>query len=365
MKILEFTKVLEQIAPPAYQESYDNSGLLTGSIDDEVKGVLICLDSTEDVIQEAIDNNCNLIIAHHPIVFKGLKRLNGSNYVERVIIKAIKNDIAIYAIHTNLDNVLHQGVNAKIAEKLGLTNLKVLDAKRGVLKKLYTFAPAEHAEKVKNALFNAGAGNISNYSECSFNVEGTGTFKGAEGTNPFVGEVGLRHQEAEIKIEVIFPAHLENNILKELFAAHPYEEVAYDIVGLDNQFDLVGSGLVGELKEPIDTAMFLRELKSKMKTDCIRYTAICKDKISRVAVCGGAGSFLLKNAIRAKADIFVSADFKYHEFFDAENRIIIADIGHYESEQFTIEIIYDILLNKFPIFAILKSKVKTNPVSYL
>ena len=365
MKVKDFVQVLELVAPGSYQESYDNSGLLTGSTENEVKGVLICLDSTEEVIQEAIDNNCNLVIAHHPIVFKGLKRINGSNYVERVIIKAIKHDIAIYAIHTNLDNVLHQGVNAKIAEKLGLTNLKVLDAKKGLLKKLYTFAPVEHAEKVRNTLFNAGAGNISNYSECSFNVEGTGTFKGAEGSNPFVGEVGIRHQEAEIKIEVIFPAHLEKNILKELFATHPYEEVAYDIISLDNSFDVVGSGIVGDLAEPVDAAFFLRELKSKMKTDCIRYTAICKDKISRVAVCGGAGSFLLKNAISANADVFVSADFKYHEFFDAENRIIIADIGHYESEQFTIEIIYDILLNKFPIFAILKSKVKTNPVSYL
>ena len=365
MKVKDFIQVLESVAPSSFQENYDNSGLLTGNNENEVKGVLICLDSTEEVIQEAIDNNCNLLIAHHPIVFKGLKRINGSNYVERVIIKAIKNDIAIYAIHTNLDNVLHHGVNAKIAEKLGLTNLKVLDPKRGLLKKLYTFAPLEHAERVRNSLFAAGAGGISNYSECSFNVEGTGTFKGAEGSNPFVGEVGTRHHEAEIKIEVIFPAYLENNILKELLDVHPYEEVAYDIVSLDNQFDTVGSGLVGELSEPMDAVLFLNELKSKMKTDCIRHTAICKDKISKVAICGGAGSFLLKNAIRAKADIYISADFKYHEFFDAENQIIIADIGHYESEQFTIELIYDILLNKFPIFAILKSKVKTNPVSYL
>jgi dinuclear metal center YbgI/SA1388 family protein len=317
------------------------------------------------VVDEAIALGTNLIIAHHPIIFAGLKKINGNNYVERTVIKAIKNDIAIYAVHTNLDNVLRQGVNAKIAEKLGLQNCRILAPKKGILKKLYTYAPHNAAEKVREALFAAGAGDIGNYSECSFSVEGIGTFKGSDLSNPVIGERGIRHSEPEQKIEVILPAHREGAILTALFEAHPYEEVAYEIVSLENSFNEVGSGLIGELPESIESTSFLKGLKQKMNCECVRHTAIHKKEIKKIALCGGSGSFLLKQAIGAGADVFVSADFKYHEFFDAERRIIIADIGHFESEQFTIELICEIISQKFPTFAVRQSSVKTNPLNYI
>jgi dinuclear metal center YbgI/SA1388 family protein len=365
MKISDIIGYIESVAPPVYQESYDNSGLIIGNRQTDAKAVLLCLDVTEAVLDEAIAKGANLVLAHHPIIFGGLKRLNGNNYVERVVIKAIKNDIAIYAAHTNLDNMLQNGVNSKIAEKLGLQKCKVLSPKKGILKKLYTFVPTASAEKVKNALFAAGAGNIGNYSECSFSVAGTGTFKGSEAANPAVGEKGLRHHEPEEKIEVILPAYRESAVLKALFEAHPYEEVAYELITLDNTHNLVGSGLIGELPEALDAMSFLKSLKQTMKTDSVRFTPIHRSAVQKIAVCGGAGSFLLKDAIRAGADVFISGDFKYHEFFDAENRIIIADIGHFESEQFTIELFYELLSQKFPTFAFWQTSLKTNPLSYL
>ena len=365
MKISDIVSCIEKIAPPSYQESYDNSGLIIGDKNTEVKGVLVCLDATEDVVDEAITLGFNLIIAHHPIIFAGLKKINGNNYVERTVIKAIKNDIAIYAVHTNLDNVMYMGVNSKIAEKLGLQNCRILSPKKGILKKLYTYAPHNAADKVREALFAAGAGDIGNYSECSFSVDGIGTFKGSDLSNPVIGERGIRHSEPEQKIEVILPAYREGAILAALFEAHPYEEVAYEIVSLDNSFKEVGSGLIGELAVAEDSLRFLEQLKEKMNCECVRHTAIHKKEIKKIAVCGGSGSFLLKQAIAAGADVFVSADFKYHEFFDAEKRIIIADIGHFESEQFTIELFYELLSQKFPTFAFWQTSLKTNPLSYL
>lgn len=364
MKVKEITDYLETIAPLAYQESYDNAGLICGSHSMEVTAALICLDSTEAVIDEAIKTGCNMVIAHHPIVFSGLKKINGKNYVERVIIKAIQNNIAIYAAHTNLDNV-HNGVNAKIAEKLGLVNCKILAPQKGLLKRLITFAPKDKAEDIRKALFLAGAGNIGNYDECSFNSEGTGTFRAGEDTDPYVGEQGKQHQEKETKIETIFPAYLESKIIGALIKVHPYEEVAYDLIPLTNMHERVGAGMIGELPSEMDEMIFLKQLKQVMKADGIRYTALRDKKIKKVAVCGGSGSFLLQNAIQKNADVFVTSDFKYHQFFDAENGIVIADIGHYESEQFTMELFYDLLKEKFNTFAIHLSKINTNPINYL
>lgn len=364
MKVKEITDYIESIAPLAYQESYDNAGYICGNPNADVTAVLICLDSTEEVIDEAIKQKCNLVIAHHPIVFSGLRKITGKNYVERVIIKAIKNDITIYAAHTNLDNV-HNGVNAKIAEKLGLVNCKVLAPQVGGLKKLITFCPEKEAEKVRQALFNAGAGNIGNYDECSFNSSGIGTFRGNDNANPFVGEKGKQHQEKELKIETIFPAHIEKSLISALKKAHPYEEVAFDIIPLSNSNQLVGSGIIGELAQETDEMAFLGQIKQKMEAKSIRFTQLLGKKVKKVAICGGSGSFLLKNAINSGADIFVTADFKYHQFFDAENRIVIADIGHYESEHFTSELFYEILSKKFTTFAIHLSKINTNPINYL
>jgi len=364
MTIRDIIQVIEAFAPLSYQESYDNAGLIFGSGDMEVKGVLLTLDATEAVLDEALEKGCNLVIAHHPIVFGGLKKINGKNYVERVAIKAIKHDIAVYAAHTNLDNV-RAGVSAMMAGRLSLQHTKVLAPKRELLRKLYTFAPAADAEIVRQALFEAGAGHIGKYSECSFYHDGTGTFKGAPDTDPYVGKPGERHLEGEIKIEVIFPAHLEGQVIRAMLQHHPYEEAAYDIVKLENEWAEVGSGLIGSLPEAMEEMDFLRLVKEQFKTGCLRYTPLRGKKVQKVAVCGGAGSFLLKKAIAAGADAYVSADFKYHEFFDAENQLIIADVGHFESEQFAVELFYHILTENFRNFAPLKSTISTNPVNYL
>ncbi len=361
--ILEIIQCIEEFAPPMYQESYDNSGLIVGDENRKIKKALVTLDCTEDVIKEAITLGCQLVIAHHPIVFKGLKSLTGKNYVERTILKAIKKDIAIYACHTNLDNV-EQGVNKKIAQRLGLINTTVLAPMKNTLKQLYTYAPLSEAENIRQSLYKAGAGKIGNYEECSFNSIGLGTFKASGDAKPFLGKVNEPHEEKEVKIEVVFPVHSERNVLKALRNSHPYEEIAYGLINIEIPNNTLGAGLVGKLPNAISENNFLKLLKTKMKASCIRHTKLSGNNISTIAVCGGSGSFLLKDAIHAKADVFVTADFKYHEFFDAENHLLIADIGHYESEQFTNEIFSELLSKKFPTFAVLKTTVITNPVNY-
>ena len=364
MKIKEVISYLENIVPLAYQESYDNCGLIVGDENAVINAVLITLDCTELIVDEAIENGCNFIIAHHPIIFNGLKKINGSNYIERTIIKAIKNNIAIYAMHTNLDNASN-GVSANIAERLGVKNCTILGPKKDFLRQLVVYCPISHAEKLRNTLFNSGAGTIGNYNECSFTSIGKGTFRANEGCSPYVGELGKRHIEKEEKIEVIFPKYIEKELLSAMKSVHPYEDIAYQIYILDNAYENVGSGVVGQLTKAMDVEAFLEMLKRNMKTDCIRYTNLVKNQIKTVAICGGSGSFLLASAKRAKADIFITADFKYHEFFDADNELIIADIGHYESEQFTKELIYDLLTKNFAKFAVRLSKVNTNPIKYL
>ena len=363
MKLKQITSFLEEIAPRAYQESYDNSGLICGNMEMEISKAIICLDAIEEVLDEAISKKANLVIAHHPIVFSGLKSLTGKNYVERVIIKAIKKDIAIYAIHTNLDNVL-EGVNAKMAEKIGLKNTRILAPKSNVLNKIVFFTPVNDAEKVKNAMFEAGAGNIGNYSEASFDLVGKGTFKGNENSNPVLGEKGRREEVQEIRTELIFPAYMQHKLVSVLKQNHPYEEVAYDIYKLENQNQEIGAGMIGFLENEMPVEIFLKELKKTFNCGCIRHTSLVNKTIKKVAICGGSGSFLLQNAKAQNADIFITGDFKYHEFFDAENDIIIADIGHFESEQYTNELLFDKLTKKFPTFAFLLTEVNTNPVKY-
>ncbi|MBK7561890.1 MAG: Nif3-like dinuclear metal center hexameric protein [Chitinophagaceae bacterium] len=363
MEIHEIISFLESQAPPSLQESYDNAGLITGQSGWECTGIICSLDATEEVVLEAVSKKCNLIVAHHPIIFGGLKKINGKNYVEKAIITAIKNDIAVYAIHTNLDNVI-RGVNGKIASMLGLKNISILFPKENMGKKLFTFVPVEKAAAVRTAIFEAGGGQIGNYSECSFNAEGTGTFKAGEQASPFVGEIGKQHQEKEIKIEVIFPAFLEAKIIRALKMAHPYEEVAYDVIALSGSWPTIGTGIVGELPEAMDEMGFLTTMKRIFKIPVIRHSALLNKQIKKIAICGGAGSFLISKALAINADAYLTADIKYHEFFDAENRLLLADIGHYESEQFTINWLQEILEENFPTFAVLKTAVKTNPVHY-
>jgi len=355
---------LETLAPNSLQEGYDNCGLLTGCPDDRVTGILVTLDCTEGVVEEALRLKCNLIVAHHPIIFKGLKKITGQTYVERTIIKAIKNDIAIYAIHTNLDHV-YQGVNKKIAGKIGLLNLKILAPKKDTLCKLVTFVPITNSKEILEVLYNAGAGLVGNYKNCSFRINGTGSFLPSDNAKPRIGQPGTPQETEESRIEVIFPEHLTSLLVDVLKKAHPYEEVAYYVSHLANENPEVGAGMIGDLLTPEEPKAFLERLKRVMKTDCVRYTSLIKRPIKRVAVCGGSGSFLLPNAVRAKADVFVSADFKYHEFFDADGQILIADIGHFESEQYTKELLKEVLEEKFPTFAINFSNTITNPISYL
>lgn len=364
MKIFEVIDFLESLAPRSSQESYDNSGLIVGDRNADLTKTLVCLDSIESVVDEAIESGCNLIIAHHPIVFKGLKSLTGKNYVERVVIKCIQNSIALYAIHTNLDNYRF-GVNFEIGKRLGLKNLRVLAPKENSLKKLVVYAPQDHSQSLLNALFSAGAGSIGNYQECSFQSEGTGSFLPTETSNPFIGEKGERAAVPEHKIEVLVSIHQLGKVLSAMKDAHPYEEIAYDIFDLGNKNAHEGAGMIGELESPVETMQFLNELKKNFKCGVIRHTEIVKGEIQKVAYCGGSGSFLLANALQSKADIYITGDFKYHEFFDTDNQIVIADIGHYESEQFTINLLSDVLTNKFPNFAIQLTGINTNPINYL
>ena len=363
MKIKEITQFLETFAPVSLQENYDNAGLVIGNGDTECTGIITSLDVTEAVVEEAVNKKCNLIVAHHPIIFKGLKKLNGKNYVERTVISAIKNDMAVYAIHTNLDNVL-DGVNKKIAEKLNLQNCKTLLPKENTLQKLVTFCPVKNAEEIRSALFNAGGGAIGNYDQCSFNAEGSGTFRALEGSDPYVGKIGEQHTEKEVRIEVVFPSFLQQKIVEALKQSHPYEEVAYYLQELKNVQKNVGSGLIGNLPDSVSENELLGLLQSKFNCKAIKHTHFLNKPISKIAVCGGAGFFLLPNAMASGADVYITGDVKYHEFFDADNRILLADIGHYESEQFTIELLTDFLQRKFSNFAVQKTGINTNPVNY-
>ncbi|CAA0150322.1 Nif3-like dinuclear metal center hexameric protein [Tenacibaculum maritimum] len=364
MTIKDITSYIEELAPLAYAEDFDNVGLLVGNYQTKVTGILVTLDTLEKTIDEAIANNCNLIVSFHPIIFSGLKKLNGNNYVERVVLKAIQNNIAIYATHTALDNS-NNGVSAKMGEVLGLQNLKVLLPKKGLIKKLTTYVPPTEANHLRKALFEAGAGTIGNYSNCSFNVEGKGSYKGNDNSNPVKGEKGVYVFEEESCISVTFNSYLEQKILKALFNVHPYEEVAYEIITLNNYNQNVGMGMIGELPEEMKEADFLPFVKKTMNTNCIRHSQLLQKPIKKVALLGGSGSFAIDNAIRSGADAYISADFKYHEFFKAEKKILLADIGHYESEQFTKNLLVEYLTKKFTNFAIILSEESTNPIYYI
>lgn len=361
MRIKHITAALEAWAPRSLQEDYDNSGLQVGDPEAEITSALVCLDCTEAVVEEAARHGCGLIISHHPVIFRGLKSLSGGGYVERTILAAIRHGIALYAIHTNLDNVV-TGVNAEIAARIGLKQLRVLAPKPGQLRKLVVFAPKDHAEAVRSALFSAGAGSIGAYDECSFNTEGHGTFRPGEGTDPHVGTRGQRHTEPEVRIEVILPATAERAVVAAMIAAHPYEEVAYDLVPLANVHPGIGAGLVGELPGPVEEGAFLGMVKEAFGLKAIRHTALLGKRVQRVALCGGSGAFLIGKAKAAGADAYLTGDIKYHEFFDADSKLLLADIGHYGSEQFTMNLIQRRLGEFFPTFAVRLTETVTDPI---
>ena len=363
MTIKEICSFLEYLAPLDFQEDYDNAGLLTGDPGREARNPLLCLDITPTVMEEAILKKSNLIIAHHPFLFRGMKKFIPGQPETEILKKAFIHDIAVYAIHTNLDNAM-EGLNAFLLQKLGINGYSVLAPKANLLKKLITFCPAEHAEKVRQAIFDAGAGKIGHYDCCSFNLTGEGPFRASEKANPFVGKKNSVHNEKEVRIEVIFPAYLESQLLKSLLSSHPYEEVAYDIYPLNNNNNSVGAGLVGDLAKEVPVVDFLQMVKKKLDVERIRHTQFKKSKIRRVAICSGSGAFLIPEARRSAADIFLTADLKYHDFFLADDNLVLADIGHYESEHWVKEWLYAALIEKFPNFAFLISEINTNPVIY-
>ncbi len=371
MQIKEVIDLLDALAPLAYAEDFDNVGLLVGDKNTKVTGILVTLDTLESVVDEAIHKDCNLIVSFHPIVFKGIKKFNGSTYVERVVMKAIKHDIAIYAIHTALDNTI-QGVNDMICEKLGLINRKILIPQNNTIKKLITYAPITEASSLITKLFEAGAGTIGNYDHCSFLSDGIGSFRASEKAKPSVGTIGKTHHEKETQIQVTFPKHREHTIIRTLLEQHSYEEVAYEITTIENQNQHIGMGMIGELPEKTEEIQFLKHLKKEFNIACIRHSNVLGKPIKKVAVLGGSGSFAIKNAKQAGADIFITADLKYHQFYEAENTIILADIGHYESEQYTKNLIVSYLRKKISNFApalssgrIILSDKNTNPIQYI
>jgi dinuclear metal center YbgI/SA1388 family protein len=364
MKIAQIIGAIEEFAPLPLQEDFDNAGLQVGDVTQKVKGILLCLDITEEVVDEAIELDCNLIISHHPLLFKPIKSLSGKTYIERCVVKACRYDIVIYSAHTNLDNVWG-GVSFRLAEKIGLQNLRVLKPKEDSLLKLSTFVPAEHAETVRNALFHAGAGNIGNYDSCSYNTEGSGTFRASEEAHPYVGEIGKLHTEPEIKIETIIPAYKKPIILRTLLASHPYEEPAYDFCPLSNDWYRVGTGVVGELPSEEDEESFLQRIKTIFQLKNLTHSPLTGKKIREVALCGGSGAFLIKDAIAYGADIFITGEAKYNDYYDVEDHILLAVLGHYETEHYTKEIFFDIITKKIPNFVVHFSNVNTNPVNYM
>ena len=364
MTVKDVAKIVEQLAPVGYQEGYDNSGLSVGSPSMEVSGILLCFDVTEKVVDEAIALGANLIISHHPVIFSGLKSITGRSTVERIVLKAIQHNIALYAAHTNLDSV-PRGINYKLCDILGLQNRQVLSPLKGQLVKIVTFVPQQQAQDVRDAMFAAGAGGIGSYDCCSFNSEGKGSFRASEGANPFVGKIGELHFEPEVRVEVVCPRIFVNGVVGAMVDAHPYEEVAYDIVPLENDYNKIGIGMVGELEEPIAASAFLELVKEKLGCSVLRYSNPNKSHVKKVAVCGGSGASLAGVAVAKGADVLVTGDVKYHAFLDYQEKLLLVDAGHFETEQFAIGIFYDFIREKIANFAVYKTEQVDNPVNYL
>lgn len=361
--VKDIIDLLEQVAPPALQESYDNAGIQVGEVSPAVTGVLLCLDVTEAIVDEAIALGANLIVSHHPLLFKGLKRITGNTYIERVVMKALRGGISIYAAHTNLDATL---VNRYWARMLGLVDVEILQPATSMLVKMVVYVPCTHTEQLRQLLCEAGAGSIGNYDCCSYVMRGEGAFRPGEEAHPYCGEAGVLHREPEDRVEVILPRYKLGRVLQTMLAAHPYEEPAYDIIPLDNEWHAAGSGVIGNLPQECDAMDFLLRVKQTMGCDSIRHTAQNHSKIKRVALCGGAGGFLADAACRGNAQLFITGEMGgYHHFHEYAGRLIVAEIGHYESEKHTKEIFYDVIRKKFSTFAIHLSKVETNPIKYL
>jgi dinuclear metal center YbgI/SA1388 family protein len=364
IRIKDVINEIERHAPLSLQEDFDNAGIQVGDMNQQATGALLCLDVTEDVVDEAVNAGFNLIISHHPLAFRPFKSLTGKNYVERCMIKACRNDIVIYSAHTNLDNAV-RGVNYKLAEMFGLEDIRILVPQKQKLMKIVTFVPEDAAETLRRALFKSGAGHIGNYSSCSFNAEGNGTFLAGENSNPYRGEIGRLQIEKEVRIETIFPAYKKSSVIHALLSAHPYEEPAFDLYKLENDWQQAGSGIIGILPEWEDELIFLQRIKDVLNVECLKHSSLTGRRLRTVSICGGSGAFLINEAITAGADIFITGEAKYNDFFDIENHLLLAVIGHYESEICTKDIFFHIISKKFPTFAVQNSIANSNPIKYL
>lgn len=360
----EIANCFEAMAPLSHQESYDNSGIQLGEPDKQIDSALVTLDLNEQVAEEAIRLGVDLIVTHHPLIFKPLKQISGATPTERMVIGCLRHDIAVYACHTNLD-ASPQGVSHYLARKLGITNGTLLEPRQGLFTKLVVYIPAHAFPKVREALFQAGAGTMGDYEQCGFSAHGLGSFLPGKETHPYVGTPEQFHEEPEVRFETLFPSRLKKRVVEALMASHPYEEPAFDLFPLLNASNDAGFGWVGNLPEPLSAGHFLEKLKEKLACGALRYSTPPSRPIQKVAICGGSGSDLLGLAIAAGADAFVTADLKYHAFQAAEGALLLVDAGHYETEQFTKELFYDVLTKKFNNFAVHISKVKTNPINYL
>ena len=363
MKLREICNYLEELAPPVLQESYDNSGLQVGDPGMEVSGILVVLDVSEGVLLEAERLGFNLVLSHHPVIFGGLKTITGKNASERMVRLAIRKEIAIYSGHTNFDAITG-GVNSVLAHRLGLADQQILDPMSGTLRKVVVFVPHAQLDQVRQAMFQAGGGHVGAYDSCSFNLEGTGTFRGGEDSSPFAGKAGIFHQEPETRVETIVHVSALGRLIRAMCDAHPYEEVAYDVYPLENADPIRGSGMIGRLEHPMDEEVFMGFLKDRTRASVIRHSALRGRQVEKVALCGGSGAFLVGKARAAGADVIVTGDVKYHQFFEAEGKLVIMDIGHFESEQFTRELFCDLLKKKFPKFAVRLSETEENPIKY-
>ena len=363
MKVKEITDAIESMAPLHLQESWDNAGMQVGNPNSEVTGILLCTDVREETVDEAIERGFNMIISHHPLLFRGLKKIVGRTYQERVVAKAIKHDITIYCAHTNMDSA-RGGVNFKMAEKLGLKNVSVLDPQQGTLLKVVVFVPMSHVTQVETAMCDAGAGHLGDYDNCSYKLEGIGQYRPLEGAHPVAGEVAELHSEPETRIEVLVNKALCGRVVAAMLKAHPYEEPAFDIIALENEDSYSGLGVIGDI-EPQDAKAFLERVKTAFEVVTLRYSGDLDRRVSRIAMCGGAGAEFIGKALALGADVYITGDMKYHEFQGNEDRIIIADIGHYESEHYTKEIFYDVIQKKNPNFAVDFAKSEKNQVKYI
>ncbi|MBP5687674.1 MAG: Nif3-like dinuclear metal center hexameric protein [Muribaculaceae bacterium] len=363
MKVKEITDAIEAVAPLYLQESWDNSGMQVGDQDSEVTGVVLCTDVREEIVDEAIERGANMIISHHPLLFRGLKKIVGRSYQERIVAKAIKNDITIYCAHTNMDSAVG-GVNFKMAEKLGMTGVRVLDPQQGTQRKIVVFVPTEAVAMVEKAMCDAGAGRLGNYDNCTYSMNGEGHYRALDGAEPWAGKVGEKHSEPEVRLEVLVHKALCGRVVAAMIKAHPYEEPAFDIIALENGDKYAGLGVIGDV-EPQDARGFLEKVKNAFEVEAVRYSGNLDRQVRRVAMCGGAGADFIGLAMSQGADVYITGDMKYHEFQGNEERIILADIGHYESEHYTKEIFYDIISKKNPNFAVDFAKSEKNQVKYL